>query len=63
MDTKTIKEIEFKLNVFADVYYKSLNREVKELNRGYCQGVAFVLEQIGYRVEWDNGKATVVRDD
>ena len=57
-----VKEIESKLNVLADVYYTATNREIKELNRGYCQGIAFVLEQIGYSVEWNNGKATIVED-
>lgn len=58
-----VKEIESKLNGLADAYYTATNREIKELNRGYCQGIAFVLEQVGYAVEWDNGKAIIVRED
>lgn len=60
---KTIKDIERQLNSLAEVYYDTRNREVKERNMGYCQGIAFMLEKIGFRVEWDNGKAVVVQDD
>lgn len=58
-----IKDIERQLDSLAGVYYDTRNREIKERNRGYCQGIAFMLEKIGYAVEWDNGKATVVKDD
>ena len=58
-----IKDIERQLTAMADVYYDSRNGEVKERCRGYCQGMAFVLGKIGYAVEWDNGKATIVKDD
>ena len=58
-----IKELEWKLSDLAGDYYDSRNRENKERFRGYCQGMAYVLSKIGYSVEWDNGKATVVKDD
>ena len=58
-----VKEIERQLDSLAAVYYETRNREIKERNRGYCQGIGFMLEQIGYRIEWDNGKSTVVKDD
>ena len=58
-----IKDIERQLTSLADVYFETRNAEVKERNRGYCQGIAFVLHKIGYAVEWDNGKATVVKED
>ena len=55
-----ILDIERKLNDLAETYYDTRNREIKELNRGYCQGIAFMLGEIGYAVEWENGKPTVV---
>ena len=58
-----IKDIERQLTNMADVYYNACNNESKERGRGYCQGMAFVLAKIGYAVEWDNGKAIVVKDD
>ena len=57
---KQVKDFERQLTSLADVYYNSRNAEVKERNRGYCQGMAYVLAALGYAVEWDNGKATVV---
>ena len=61
LDSKQIKEIEWKLNNVAEIYYDTRNEKVKELNRGYAQGIAFALAQIGYSIEWDNGKATIVK--
>lgn len=63
LNEKMVEAIERRLNDCSEVYYDSRNREVKERNRGYCQGIAFVLSEIGYYIEWDNGKATVVKDD
>ena len=63
LDEMKIKDIERQLNSLAEVYYDTRNREIKERNRGYCQGIAFMLSQIGYVVEWYNGKATVVKDE
>ena len=63
LNERQIKALEAKLNDLAADYYDARNREVKERNRGYCQGIAFTLAQIGYSVTWDNGKATVVKDD
>ena len=62
LNEKQIKNIEFQLNSLAEVYYDTRNGEVKERNRGYCQGIAFVLSQIGYAVEWENGKSTIVNE-
>lgn len=62
LNEKQIKDIERQLDSIAGVYYDTRNNEVKERNRGYCQGIAFVLAKIGYSVEWDNGKATIVED-
>lgn len=55
-----IKALEDKLNDLAEGYYSTGNAKTKELNRGYCQGIAFALEQIGYSVQWDNGKAHII---
>ena len=63
LNEKQIKAIETKLNDLAADYYDSRNREVKERNRGYCQGIAFTLSQIGYYIEWEDGKATVIKDE
>ena len=63
MNKKQVKDIERALNNCADVFYETRNGETRELNRGYCKGINFVLENIGYRIVWDNGKATVVEDD
>ena len=60
---KQVKDFERQLTSLADVYYNSRNGEVKERNRGYCQGMAYVLAALGYVVAWDNGKAYIVKDD
>lgn len=62
LDERRIKTLEAQLNSLAEVYRETRNRETKERNRGYCQGIAFALEQFGYSVTWDNGKATVFKD-
>lgn len=58
-----VKDIERALNNAADLYYSTRNDTVKERNRGFCQGADFVLEKLGYFITWDNGKATVAKDD
>ena len=60
LDEMKIKDIERKLNNLADVYYTTGNPEKKELSRGYCQGIGFVLSMLGYAIEWDNGKTIIV---
>lgn len=62
LNESQVKEIERQLNNSADLYYSTRNGEVKERNRGFCQGVAAVLSMMGYSIEWDNGKATVVEE-
>ena len=49
-----IADIELKLKAMGDVYYTS-DGETKERCLGYCQGIAFVLEKIGYYIDWVNG--------
>lgn len=56
----TIRDIERKLTCTAEDYEAAHNMASKERLRGYCQGIGYVLEQIGFRVEWDNGKAYIV---
>lgn len=63
LNEKQVNDIERQLNSLADVYYDTRNMEIKERNRGYCQGIGFLLEKIGYRIEWDDGKARVIADD
>lgn len=63
INIKTIEEIERRLTACSDLIAVGGIKSPRELNRGYCQGAAFVLEQLGYRVAWDNGKAYVVKDD
>lgn len=63
LDEMAIKKIENKLNDMSETYYDSRNLEVKERSRGYCQGIAFALYEVGYVVEWCGGKATIVKDD
>ena len=63
LNEKQIKDIQWKLTDLAADYYDTRNAEVKERLRGYSQGIAYMLAKIGYSVEWDNGNATVVKDD
>lgn len=58
-----IKDIERMLTAQADLYHSTTKVGVYERSGGYCQGIAFVLDKIGYSITWDNGKATVVKDD
>ena len=63
LNEQQIKDIENKLDHCSEIYYSTSNRETRELNRGTCQGIAFVLDKLGYSVEWDNGKAIIVEND
>lgn len=63
LNERQVKSIESKLNLCADVYYDTCNETVKESNRGWCQGIDFMLSMLGYRIVWDDRKATVVKDD
>ena len=63
LNEKMVSEIERQLNHSSELYYTTHNGEIKERNRGYCQGIDAVLSMIGYYIVWDNGKATVVKDD
>ena len=54
LDVAKIADIELKLNAMADVFYTSFG-ETKECSRGYCQGVEFVLEKLGYYIDWVQG--------
>ena len=60
LDRKTLDRITETLSMMAQNYYEANKPEDKERHRGYCQGMAYVLERIGYAVEWDDGKATIV---
>ncbi|MBO5959460.1 MAG: hypothetical protein J6Q65_05005 [Lentisphaeria bacterium] len=63
IDENKIRKIESVLTNTAEDHEAAHNLTAKERTRAYCQGIAFALEQIGYRVEWDNGKAYIVEDD
>ena len=62
LNDQQIKDITFKLNVYSDLFYHSDSDTIREHSRGYCQGVAYILSQIGYTIKWDYGKATIVRE-
>lgn len=62
LNERQIEFIERKLTDFGADFADAANREIKERCRGYCQGVAYVLSEIGYSVEWDNGRAHIVKD-
>ena len=63
MTKEQIKDIERKLNELAEDDKDFDGSVFNNRFRAYAQGIAFVLSKIGYSVEWDNGKATVVKDD
>lgn len=63
LNDSQINNLEMQLNHHGDLYYHTTNVSVHERSNGYCQGVGFVLEQIGYHVEWHKGIATVVKND
>ena len=58
-----IKKLEWKLSDIASDCAENSNRETDIRLRAYAQGMAHVLRVIGYEVEWDNGKAIIVKDD
>ena len=62
LDEMKLKDIKFRLDTLAEVFYTTSNPEIKECNRGFCQGVAFVLGKLGYDVYWDDGVATIVEE-
>lgn len=62
LNERQIETIEQQLNANGSVFYHSLNNESKERARGYCQGIGFVLSELGYAIEWHDEKATIVRE-
>ena len=62
LDEMKLKDIKFQLDNLAEVYYTTSVPEIKERNRGFCQGIAFVLGKLGYGVDWDDGVATIVKE-
>lgn len=63
LNEKQVKNIERKLTDLATDYEDSRNQCFREHCRGYCQGIAFMLAKLGYDIEWDDGKATLVTFD
>jgi len=62
LGAQQIKNIENRLDDLAAVFYDTRNAEVKERNRGYCQGIAYTLGLIGYEIKWnDNGRKSTVQ--
>ena len=57
-----IKDIERQLNNSADLYYSTRRETIKERNRGYCQGIDFLLSKLGYSIIWEDGKAHIEQD-
>ena len=62
LSEKDLKRIKFKLDACSEVYSSTELAELVERNRGYCQGVAFVLDLLGYSMQWDNGKVIIVNN-
>lgn len=63
LNERQVKEIEWKLNDIAKDHESYTGSVFADTGRAYAQGIAFALSAIGYSIEWDNGKATVVKDD
>lgn len=61
LDEKKMRDIEWKLNSCGELYFKTEREVIKEYNRGYCQGIAFVLEKIGFEIEWENEKVKIIK--
>ena len=61
---KQIKTIEEKLNELSERFYASENTNVIDTVSGYAQGIAFVLDKMGYDVKWGkmSKKATIVKE-
>lgn len=62
LNERQIKEIERKLNELAQDDESYDGSVMNNRFRAYAQGIAFMLGQIGYMVEWNDGKAKVVID-
>ena len=60
---KDLKIIKDKLDYCSEEYLKTERADLVGRYTGYCQGIAFVLDKLGYSVEWDNGKAIIVKND
>ena len=63
LNERQVKEIERKLNDLAKDHESYTGSAFADTGRAYAQGIAFALSQIGYYIEWENGKATIVKDD
>ena len=54
LDEKTINAIERKLEQVGGIFYSTQSETKREWAQGYCQGVAYVLDKLGYDVTWDD---------
>lgn len=58
---RQIKDIEDKLTFYAEMYNSETNAERKGNYRGFCQGIAFMLNKFDYVIEWNDETAKVVK--
>ena len=52
LDDATIAVIEQKLTGIASVIDTTMNPYTSLSHKSYCQGIAFVLDKLGYYVDW-----------
>ena len=62
LNAEQIKTIESKLNDLAKDNETYNGGVFNNRYRAYAQGIAFTLYEIGYVVEWEDGKAHVVKE-
>lgn len=54
LDEKTINAIEKKLKCVGGIFYSTQSETNRGWAQGYCQGMAYVLDKLGYDVTWDD---------
>ncbi len=62
LNGRQIRTLDALMTNSGEIVKNGLSDSRRENARGYCQGMAQVLEMIGYRVEWTDGKAHIVED-
>lgn len=63
LNEKAIKNIERRLNTLAMDADKHTGSIFTNPYKAYAQGIAFTLSEIGYGIRWNDGKATIVKEE
>ena len=62
LDKSAIADIERTLTRFGELAIHD-DFAIKHHGKGYCQGIGYVLDKIGFEIEWEGHKAKIVEKE